>query len=79
MKKVSRKKIEELLKRLDRMEKSVHSRGTQLAIEDVISVFNVKYDEFPIMKRLITNPNYAPPRYGANLNFDTYFKYRWMK
>ncbi len=76
---MKRKKIEELLKSLDKFEKSMNLRGTQLAIEDVVIIFNVKYDEFPVMKRLITDPEYAPPRYGANLNYDTYFKYRWEK
>ena len=74
---MKRNKIEELLKRLDKFEKSMNLRGTQLAIEDVVSVFNVKYDEFPVMKRLITDPEYAPPRGPGNLNYDTWFKYRW--
>lgn len=74
---MKRNRIEKLLKELDKFEKSMNLRGTQLAIEDVVRIFNVKYDEFPVMKRLIVDPNYAPPRYGANLNYDTYFKYRW--
>ncbi len=76
---MKRNKIEELLKRLDEFEKSLNLRGTQLAIEDVIDIFNVKYEEFPVMKRLITDPKYAPnrSRMPGNLNYDTYFKYRW--
>ena len=76
---MKRKKIEELLKRLDTFEKSLNLRGTQLAIQDVVRIFNVKYDEFPVMKRLITNPEYTPPRHGANLTCGSYIKYRWMK
>ena len=83
MKRTEREKriLNKLLINLDKWEQGGYGneRGFQLSIEEVISFFKIKYDEFPVMKRLITNPNYTPHRYGANLTTGFYVKYRWMK
>lgn len=69
------RKLNNLLIKLDKFERLGHqSRGYQLAIEFIVTEFNIKHDEFPVMKRLIVSPK------GDNTIWDNqwYDMYRWM-
>ena len=84
MKRSSREKqiLNKLLISFDKWEKGNYpgtQRGFQLAIQEIVTAFNIKHDEFPVMKRLIVDPNYTPPRSGPNLTAGTYIQYRWMQ
>ena len=65
------RKLNELLRYLENFEEQFPNRGFQLSIEAVIWHFNIKYDEFPIMKKLVIDPK-------AISGTTEYMKFRWM-
>lgn len=70
------RKLNNILRELSRFEEQFPDRGFQLSIEFIIAEFNIKYDEFPIMRQLVIDPKATTK---LSLVPNEYMKFRWMK